>query len=76
MAQIEDVRIHPENFLLSDMEEEGSNQKMTKCDMGGGRVKKPDFRSGILFALPLESLVHGMPKNPIIGLRIKYYLRE
>ena len=30
----------------------GSNQKMTKCDMGGGGVKNPDFRSDVLFAWP------------------------
>ena len=32
--------------------EGGSNQKMTKCDMGGGGIKNPDFRSDVLSAWP------------------------
>ena len=32
----------------------GSNQEMTKCDMGGRGVKNPDFRSDVLFVWPLS----------------------
>ena len=44
--------------LVSDMGGGGSNQKMTKCDMGGGGgVKNHDFRSDILFAWPLTVVI-------------------
>ena len=37
-----------------------SKEKMTKCDMGGGRIKKPDFRSDILFAWPRTTVIKTM----------------
>ena len=37
--------------LVSDMGGGGSNQKMTKCDMGGGRFKKTRFLEGHTFCM-------------------------
>ena len=48
--------VRDRHSLVSDMGGGGSNQKMTKCDMGGRGVKNPDLRSDVLFAWPHNGL--------------------
>ena len=45
-------------FWWVTWEGEGSNKKMTRCDMGGGRVKKPIFRVTYLLHGPQGQSIH------------------